>query len=136
MYDSTQGTAANRYRIYKNNVEQATTKSPGISLNEENRLFKDTASMFIGNRPANFVAKSLAFIDVLEGIAAVPGDFAFNNGGIWTRKKYAGSYGSYGFSLDGTDGFNDVSGNGQDFSGTNMTTADNLDPGDLPPYTS
>jgi hypothetical protein len=42
---------------------------------------------------------------------------------------------TYGFSLDGTDGFNDVSGNGQNFTGVNMD-ASNLDTGDLPPYTT
>ena len=77
----------------------------------------------------------MAFIDILDGVAALPTDFAFDNGGIWTRKPYAGSYGTYGIRLDGTTGFTDRA-NGRSFTGVNMTEADNIDFTDLPPYTT
>lgn len=137
--DSTQGTSDDRIRMYKDGVlltdGAGTGGEPGSS--ETNRMFMNGKIMDIGNVSGSvFRAKKLAFIDVLEGVSAAPTDFAFDDGGTWTRMPYAGSYGTYGFSLDGTSGFNDVSGNGQHFTGLNMTIADNLDGADLPPYTS
>jgi hypothetical protein len=137
-YDSTQGTAADRVRIYHNGSLLADTPADPPGENEPQALFADTRQHQIGaflDAGDHFDGK-MAFIDVLEGVSAAPTDFAFDDGGTWTRMPYAGSYGTYGFSLDGTDGFNDVSGNGQHFSGVNMTIGDNLDDADLPPYTS
>jgi hypothetical protein len=72
---------------------------------------------------------------VLEGISEGPDAFAFNNAGIWTRKRYFAGRGTYGFSLDGSTGVlgRDVSGNGQHFTGSNMDNT-NLDTADLPPF--
>jgi hypothetical protein len=129
-YDSTQGTADDRLRFYLDGalLDDSGT-APGAS--EQHRLFADTWIHNIGDE----IVGKLAFIDVLEGVSADPTAFAFDDTGTWTRMPYAGSYGTYGFSLDGTDGFNDVSGNGQNFTGVNMD-ASNLDLADLPPFTT
>ena len=93
--------------------------------------------MEIGNPTGEtFQAKRMAFIDLLDGVSADASAFAFDDGGTWTRMPYAGGYGNGGISLDGSDGFNDVSGNGHHFTGINMTEGSNLDTGDLPPYTN
>jgi hypothetical protein len=108
------------------------------ALNQVHHLFNNGFFFWIGAKYDPFGTPfpgKLAFIDVLEGVAALPTDFALSNGGVWTRKPYTGSYGTYGFRLDGSAGFNDVSGNGQHFTGVNMTAAANLDPADLPPFT-
>lgn len=134
--DTTQGTTANRVRFYQNGT-QRTDSQEDVSQNEATCFFISGNEIVIGEdlvEPNPFPGK-LAFIDVLEGVSADPTAFAFSDGGTWTRKPYAGSYGTYGFSLDGTDGFNDVSGNGQHFTGVNMD-ASNLDTADLPPYTT
>lgn len=133
-YDSTQGTAANRIRIYVNGTVLSDAANPAPSASEAHRLFTNGRTHGIGRTGFGRMNGKLAFIDVLEGVSADPTAFAFDDGGTWTRMPYAGSYGTYGFSLDGTDGFNDVSGNGQNFTGVNMD-ASNLDVADLPPYT-
>jgi hypothetical protein len=96
------------------------------------RLFVIGADELAGG---DFSSGKIAFIDVIDGLALDPTNFAFNNGGTWTRKKYSGSYGTYGFCLDGSDGFNDISGNAQHFSGINMD-ATNLSAADMPPFTN
>jgi len=136
-YDSTDGTAGNRARVYLDGT-LITGSGTNPALNEAHRLFTDGREHQIGAWAdvSDFLNGRLAFIDVIDGISLAPTDFAFDDGGTWTRIPYAGSYGTYGFSLDGTDGFNDVSGNAQHFTGTNMTAGANLDGADLPPYTS
>lgn len=134
-FDSTQGTAADRVRMYRDG-SQVGNSGTVPALNTTFRWFKNAIRFRIGNSYSGGVTiGNIAFIDVLEGVSAAPTDFAFDDGGTWTRIPYAGSYGTYGFSLDGTDGFNDVSGNNQHFTGVNMTVADNLDDADLPPST-
>ncbi len=138
-YDSTQGTADNRLQLYRNGTlltDSASPSEPGAS--EAHGLFANGYQHQIGawlDAPVYFQGK-LAFIDVVDGLSLAPTSFAFNNGGTWTRSRYTGSFGTYGFRLDGSDGFNDTSGNGQHFTGTNMTLGANLDTGDLPPYTN
>lgn len=139
-YDSTQATAADRIRMYRNGTLVTTTGvGPGVpALNEQHRLFTSGWQHQIGAQAdiSAFANVKLAFIDVLEGVSQDATAFAFNNSGTWTRQRYTGSYGTYGFKLDGTNSFNDVSGNGQNFTGTNMTIGTNLDAADLPPYTN
>jgi hypothetical protein len=139
-YDSTDATADNRIRFYKNGTLITDANSTGgqPALNEAHSLFANGRQHQIGGwlDVADHFSGKMAFIDVLEGISADPTSFAFDNGGTWTRLNYAGSYGTYGFSLDGSDGFNDTSGNAQHFAGLNMTTGSNLDIADLPPYTN
>jgi hypothetical protein len=137
-YDSTQGTSDNRIRLYRNGTLLAdTTGGAGEpALNEAHRLFANGFEHQIGAflDISTFGNQKLAFIDVLDGVSQDASAFGFDDGGTWTRMPYTGSYGTHGFSLDGTDGFNDVSGNGQHFTGTNMTVDDNLDFADLPPF--
>jgi hypothetical protein len=135
-FDSTQGTADNRARMYVDGALLSDTTPIAIGLNEAHNLFNNSFQHQIGAwlDLGRYFDGKMAFIDVLEGVSAAPTAFGFDDGGTWTRQPYAGSYGTYGFSLDGTDGFNDVSGNGQHFTGVNMDET-NLDVADLPPYT-
>lgn len=134
-YDSTQAAAEDRIRIYLNGVLVEPDPGGGPALNEAHRLFTNGRQHQIGGLTDIdvFLNGKLAFIDVVDGLSLDPTAFA-DDVGFWRRRKYTGSYGTYGFCLDGTDGFNDVSGNGQHFTGQNMTTGSNLDISDLPPY--
>ena len=136
-YDNTQASAPDRIRFYVDGVFQAnflTDTGSEPSLGEAHSMFADGFGLDLGNLSVgSFAEKTLAFVDILDGVSEPPESFAFDNGGTWTRKPYVGSYGKYGFKLDGTDTFNDASGNHQNFTGTNMD-ASNLDTGDLPPY--
>jgi hypothetical protein len=134
-YDSTQGTADDRCRFWVNGTQVLDDTPTAIGASETHGFWANGSLLSVGNLSTSFKAKKMAFIDVLEGVAGTPTDFAFDDGGTWTRKLYAGSYGTYGFKLDGSSLFNDTSGNGQNFTGVNMD-ASNLDPADLPPYTN
>jgi hypothetical protein len=139
-YDSTDATADDRLRHYRNGVlltdTDVDTGKP--ALNETHCLFTNGREHQIGaEADINFwLDGKLAFIDVLDGVSVDANSFGFDDGGVWTRKPYTGSYGTHGFRLDGINGFNDSSGNGQHFTGTNMTEVDNISDADLPPYTS
>jgi hypothetical protein len=139
-YDSTQGTAADRIRIYLDNTLLADTGTQNNpTANEVHRLFDNTNIHLIGRRndsiSTTFFNGKLAFIDVLDGVSADPTAFAFDSSGVWSRKIYTGSRGTHGFSIDGSTGVlgADVSGNGQTFTGSNMDVS-NLDFSDLPPW--
>ncbi len=122
--------------MYKDGSIVTDFTDASVGLNEIHGLFTNGQTMSIGGGVGGTVTpKKLAFIDILEGVSADPTSFAFDNAGTWTRKRYTGSYGTYGFKLDGSDTFNDVSGNAQHFTGQNMD-ASNLDAADLPPYTN
>jgi hypothetical protein len=139
QFDSTQGVADNRMKFYRNGVfladTDATSLAPGPS--EAHILFQNGFSHQIGGyTDTGYYGKyKAAFIEVLDGVSADANSFGFTSGGVWIRKPYTGSYGKYGFRLDGTRGFSDASGNGQNFTGVNMSESD-LDSSDLPPYVS
>lgn len=136
--DTTLATSDNRIRFWKDNVFVSDTNltTPGSSAILY--FFESFHTINVGNFNVtgftSYAAKRMAFIDVLDGVAALPTDFGFDDGGTWTRKPYTGSYGTYGFRLDGSNGFNDASGNGRTFTALNMTSGDNIDFNDLPPY--
>jgi hypothetical protein len=134
-WDTTQGTSDNRIRLYKNGslLGDSAGVTPGNST--QSNFFIDGGGIFVGNGSVSFNAKRMAFIQVIDGISLDPTSFAFDNGGTWTHKPYTGSYGTFGFRIDGSAGFNDASSNGRSFTGNNMTIADNIDTTDLPPYT-
>jgi hypothetical protein len=136
-YDSTLVTAADRLRIYVDGVLFPFASADPPGLNEPHRMFANGLTHAIGAfaELSQFFEGKIAFVDVLEGISEGPDAFAFNNAGIWTRKRYFAGRGTYGFSLDGSTGVlgRDVSGNGQHFTGSNMDNT-NLDTADLPPF--
>ncbi len=133
-FDTTAASAGDRIKLYKDGALLSATDDGTFNQNEDTRAFAAGGTLYLGNG-SNYGAKKLAFVDVVVGTAQTPADFAFDDGGVWTRKKYAGSYGSYGLAFDGSDGFSDVSGNSLDMTPENMTGAD-LDTYDLPPYTN
>lgn len=133
-WDTTQGTSDNRIRFYKNGSAQGDAGStPGASALFH--FFNNNHILSIGGSPIGIPESpiKLAFIDILDGVAADASSFAFNNGGTWTRKPYTGGYGAFGFRIDGSNGFNDASGSGFTFFNRGGTS---LDAADLPPYTT
>lgn len=141
QYDSTQGTADNRIRMYRNGTLVTDTDGTAAApaLNEAHIMFQNGFQHQIGAQLdiSAFANVKMAFIEVLDGVSQAASAFGFDNGGTWTRQRYTGSYGTHGFFLDGSTGIvgADLSGNGQTFTGTNMD-ATNLDTADLPPYTN
>lgn len=131
--DTTLASAASRFRIYRNGSLLSPDTLTAPSQNMLTMMFLSGGFFDIGGWGdiPEFAAGRLAFLDVVSGQSLGPDEFAFDNGGTWSRKPYTGSYGNFGFSLDGSDGFNDVSGNGFHF---NNEGGVQLDFDDLPPY--
>jgi hypothetical protein len=138
-YDSANGTVDNRAIFERDGSVVNDTAGAPIGASEACDILANGRVLAVGSHPTVFAAASfkIAFVDFVDGQALAASSFGFDNAGTWTRKKYAGFYGTYGFSLDGSTGIlgDDVSPNGLDFTGTNMDSS-NLDTGDLPPYTN
>ena len=132
--DTTQATAANRAKIYVNNVQQATTT---VTITQNADLAWNNASVvhYIGARvdsgPRHFYDGYLADIYNIDGQALTPSSFGeFNTDtGVWQPKAYTGSYGTNGFYLDFADNSGttsttlgkDSSGNGNNWTPNNFS---------------
>lgn len=131
--DTTLATGADRFRIYRNGSLLSPDSIGTVPQNTLTMMFQSGGRIEFGGYTDvdAFDAAKVAFIDIVSGQSLDPSAFAFDDDSTWTRKPYEGSYGNFGFSLDGSDGFNDVSGNGFDFS---QSGGVQLDPNDLPPF--
>lgn len=131
--DTTLANAADRFRIYRNGSLLSPDNIAAVPQNTLTMMFQSGGLIEFGgfSDTDEFGAARLAFLDIVSGQSLGPDEFAFDNGGTWTRKPYGGSYGTFGLSLDGSQGFNDVSGNGFHF--TNVGGVQ-LDFDDLPPH--
>ena len=130
--DTTQGTAANRIRVYINGEEVtslATDAPPS-----QNTVLKWNVTgylYYIGYWPfANYYSKGYyADFHSVDGQQLAPtafGEFD-EDSGIWKPKAYAGSYGTNGFKLefkDSADLAADTSGNSKSITANNITSAD------------
>ena len=120
------------FKLYINGSEVtdfSTSNAPGSSggmfgKNVRHRIGADYAT------PSNFLGAYLAEINFVSGTAKSVTDFGeTNNEGIWIPKKYDGAYGDNGFFIDGRDSSDlgsDESGNGNDFTSSGLTTADQV----------
>lgn len=133
-YDTTQGTGTNRVRMYLNGVSETITFGTTPALNADLRFMVNGDALFIGQNGVGgeWMAGRLAFVQVIEGVQVAATDVGVSDG-VWKHKKYTGSFGTHGFYLSGANGFTDVQ-RGLAFTGSNMTTAANIDFVDLPPY--
>ncbi len=131
VYDSGNATESDRIQIYINGVEEtsfSTTNYP--SLNADSDLNVSGSTLDIG-RQANgsqFFDGYMSDVYLIDGQALAPTEFGeTNDNGVWIPKAYDGSYGTNGFFLEfknsgalGTD----TSGNGNNFTPTNLTATD------------
>ena len=132
VFDTTQGTAANRVKIYTNGVlEDSFDQTTYPSQNNDEEIGNSSAH-YIGQRgdgSSDFYAGYITEINYVNGQALAPTDFGEydEDTGIWIPKAYSGSYGTNGFYLDFADASDlgdDESGNGNDFTETNIAAAD------------
>ena len=132
--DTTDGTAADRMKLYVNGVEETSFSTDNRSSINQNHDFavNNTEDHIIGNSQIEGSAYYNGYITEwiqLDGTAAAPtsfGEFDEDNG-IWKPKDPSAlSFGTNGFWLDFEDSSNlgnDKSG-GTDFTLTNITAAD------------
>ena len=131
--DSTQGTEADRAKIYINGTQAAISADRTISQNYSFSFFRSSAVNYMGNMSGSseFFDGYLAEMHLIDGQALDPSYFGFTSqNGTWLPKKYTGgNYGTNGFYLDFLDNSSqaalgyDKSGNGNDFTVENITVS-------------
>ena len=135
--DSTNSDGSKRFVVYVNGVYQestwagSATASTNCPQNSGSR-FLQSEPIYIGKATytnGHYFNGYMADLHVLDGIAPDPTDFGEydEDSGIWKPKAYTGSHGTQGFYLDFSDAANlgdDASGNGNNFTENNITSAD------------
>ena len=137
--DATDGTAANRLRLYMNGVEQTWATAPNISQNSGMTLTEAFGSPGYHGWGVNlayytasaFFSGYLADVYYIDGQALAPTEFGEfdSDSGIWKPIEYTGTYGNCGYYMDFADsgdlGDNESStGSTFDFSENNITAVD------------
>ena len=134
VVDTTQGTSTNRVKLYVNGSQVtalSTTSYP--SQNYDTAYWNNTQSHRIGytqGNSAQYLDGYLAEVNFIDGQALTPDNFGETGDyGEWKPIKYTGTYGTNGFYLDfensGSLGA-DVSGNGNNWTPTNLAATDQM----------
>ena len=130
--DSTQSTASNRIKIYVNGTQVTSWTTETYPSQNDDSRFNTAVSHEIGARNnGTFIDAYLAeivFIDGQQLDATSFGEFDSDSPNIWKPIDVSGlTFGNNGFHLDFEDSSalgNDVSGNDNDFSVSNLTAID------------
>ena len=130
--DTTQSTEANRMKVWLNGVEVTSWEQHQIPVQDyQGALESGTEMAWGGYRPSNVDLFSgyIAEAHYLDGVAKVQTDFGEfdEDSGIWKPKAYTGSYGNNGCYMKFDDSSalgTDSSGNGNNFTLNNITSAD------------
>jgi hypothetical protein len=136
--DTTQATASNRLKLYVNGVQEtsfATINYPTQNSDTQNNFSQSaTYGQEIGayESAGTYYGKFCGYLaeyNHIDGQALAPTEFGEfdEDTGIWKPKAYEGTYGTNGWYLDFVDAANlgdDSSGNSNNFTLTNITSAD------------
>lgn len=137
-FDLSNGTQANRLKIYVNGVEAAYSAADGNPLpSTANSMVNSNVIQYIGRRAYSATGQStnayLTEFYLIDGQALTPSSFGETNAqtGVWQPKAYAGSYGTNGFYLNFSDNSNttaatlgkDSSPNGNNWTPNNFSVA-------------
>jgi hypothetical protein len=131
-FDSAQATAANRLKIYVNNVQQTLSGTfPTLNLDS---YFDGTGAHYIGREARSaieFFDGYMTEFNFIDGQALTPSSFGSTNAttGVWQPAKYTGTYGTNGFYLNFSDNSaataaaigKDYSGNGNNWTPNNIS---------------
>ena len=126
VWDTDNGTQADRFIVYVNNVRQSMNQYTGTSSGVTGYI-GDGSTINIGKSTDGYSKARFYLADyhLIDGQAYDASYFGFTDAqtGQWRPKKYTGSYGSGGFHLE----FKDTSNLGKDTSGNaNNWTANNF----------
>ena len=132
--DTTAPTAIDRSVIYINGNRIADANTRTLSLNADTNI-NDAAAHYISNTssPNWYFDGYMSDVYFIDGEALDPSRFGKQDAdGIWQPITYTGSYGTNGFHLDFADNSTaaalgtDVSGNGNDWTPSGITTDDQV----------
>ena len=128
--DTTQGTAANRFKVYRNGAELgwSTDNRATITQNQDLALGENGKRVVVGEGAYKYNGY-IAEVNYVDGQQLTSTDFGEydDDSGIWIPKAYTGTYGNNGFYLDYKNSGNlgeDQSGNNHDFTLSNISAAD------------
>jgi hypothetical protein len=121
--DTTQATNTNRVKIYLNGIQQ--TLSGTYPPQNYDSAFNTTNFHTIGSRSrsgaaSNYLNGYLTEVNFIDGQALEPSSFGLNDPetGVWSPKRYTGTYGTNGFYLNFSDNSNNTAATlGKDYSG-------------------
>mgnify|MGYP000023511837 CR=1 FL=1 len=128
--DSTLATGTDRYKLYVNGVQQTLTSIYGVHPQNHAWYWNKSGNSQNIGRSENYGASFdgyLAEVNFIDGTALDPTSFGETINGIWVPKSYSGSYGTNGFYLSYADSAaigDDLSGNTNDFTATNLAASD------------
>ncbi len=127
--DTTQATATNRFKVYRNGaeLEWSTDNRSSITQDADLAIGENGKDAIIGEGVYRYNGY-IAEVNYVDGQQLTSTDFGEydEDSGIWKPKEYTGTYGNNGFYLDFSNASNlgeDQSGNNHDFSLTNITSA-------------
>jgi hypothetical protein len=127
-YDTTQGAADDRCKLYVNG-EQVTsfTTNGAIPLNTLIAFTKQSQAVYMGTASdeGTYFDGYMTEINLIDGQQLAPSDFGQINEdtGAWEAIEYTGTYGTNGFYLNGSTSAStvlDQSGNSNNWTATNM----------------
>jgi hypothetical protein len=130
--DTTQATDSDRMKMYINGVQITDFDTETYVPQNYDTFFNYGATQICGDdsaSPNEVFDGYMAEVHFIDGQALSPTDFGEfdEDSGIWKPIRYSGSYGTNGFYLDfensGSLGA-DQSGNGNDFTPTNLASTD------------
>jgi len=129
-FDSTNATANDRFKIYVNGVEQSLSITNSVASNYDDPINSGSVAQDLGHADGGEIFDGyFAEAHFIDGQALSPTDFGEfdEDSGIWKPIEYTGTYGTNGFYLDfensGSLGA-DQSGNGNNFTPTNLASTD------------
>ena len=136
VWDSANGTAADRMIMYVNGVRVSSftaSTDPSAALTSyvnTNGYIIDMGAVFLGGARGGYFDGYLSEVNFIDGQALTPTSFGQTDPttGVWTAKKYTGTFGTNGFYLDfstttsPTTLCNDKSGNGNNWTPNNIST--------------
>ena len=137
QFDTTQGTASNRVKIYVNGVQETSLGSPAYPSQNLQLYWNSVNAQRIGRYPndnRDNMGGYFAEMHNIDDAVIEPTEFGeFNDNGVWIPKAYEGSYGNYGFFMEfkqtgtGTNASGmgaDTSGNDNHFAPVNLAATD------------
>ena len=103
--DTTQSTASNRLKAYRNGVEMTWSSSTYPSQNEEwNINIAGAHNIGRATQANSYLDGYLTEVHFIDGQALAPTDFGeLDDNNNWNPKAYSGSYGTNGFKLNFSD---------------------------------
>jgi hypothetical protein len=97
-FDTTDGTADNRLKIYVNGVQETSFATNNAIGEDADTGINANIAHSIGTGYAHFDGY-MAEINFIDGTQLTPSSFGETKNGVWIPKKYTGSYGTNGFRL-------------------------------------